>query len=185
MNEELTKIKKLLATKQAKDRTAAQVCLKRKKMYEKSMDDLDKMAMNLTTQILQLENAKINMEVFKSQQLAKEGLASIHGDVDVDKVEEMTMDLQEQLDIAGEISDALTRPMAGNEVDDDELDDELKELEEQWDTDHIVKVEETEWPEVAEGLPQAPGGAPVLAAAAVAEEDEDAAALAELEASMS
>lgn len=185
VNEELKTIKRLMGTKKEADKKAAMMCLRRKKMYEKNVDDLDKMAMNLQTQIFTLENAKMNVEMFKAQQVATSGLKHIHGDMDIDKVEEMQMDLQEQLELAGEIQGALANPIAGQDIDDDELLEELEGLEQEDMDAALADVgPETEL-EALPAMPSAPSGLPTIAvpAAAAAMTDEER-ELMELEASM-
>ena len=51
---------------------------------------------------------------------------------DVDKVHDMMDDIAEQQEVAREISDAISNPIAfGQDVDDDELERELEELEQE------------------------------------------------------
>ena len=44
--------------------------------------------------------AHAQAEVFKNQQAVAAGLKAIHGELDIDKVEDQQMDLQEQMDLA-------------------------------------------------------------------------------------
>lgn len=51
---------------------------------------------------------------------------------DVDQVHDMMDDIAEQQDVAKEISDAISNPVAfGNDIDEDELEKELEELEQE------------------------------------------------------
>jgi len=168
------------------DKKSALMCLKRQKMYEKNLDELDMMKMNLETQIHTLESAKMNAEVFKNQQAVAAGLKAIHGELDIDKVEDQQMDLQEQMDLAKEIGSALATPLTGGEIDDDDLMDELTGLEQELMDEEIADVgPATEMEPLA--LPTAPSGQPVIATPAAAtttamtDEERE---LAELEASM-
>ena len=61
---------------------------------------------------------------------AAKALKRAHADMDVDKVHDMMDDIAEQQDVAKEISEAISNPVAfGQEFDDDELEAELDELE--------------------------------------------------------
>ena len=61
---------------------------------------------------------------------AAKALKRAHADMDVDKVHDMMDDIAEQQDVAKEISDAISNPVAfGQEFDEDELEAELNELE--------------------------------------------------------
>mmetsp|Transcript_48985 Transcript_48985/g.71823 ORF Transcript_48985/g.71823 Transcript_48985/m.71823 type:complete len:226 (+) Transcript_48985:237-914(+) len=182
-NEETKKIKELMQTKTDKNKKAALMCLKRRKMYEKSSDDLDKMTMNLATQILTLENAKVNMEAFKAQQTTTDYMKKIHGNMDIEQVEEAKMDMEEQLDLAGEITAALTNPLGGQEEDEDDLLAELEDMEQELMDESMAEVGATEVHLDAgmAAMPSAPAGAPVLVAPVMTDEERE---LAELEASM-
>ena len=101
----------------------------------------------------------------------------------------MMDDIAEQQEVAREISEAISNPVAfGQEFDDDELEAELNELEAEGD---LAEQEELDrqllnvGPSPAEGLPDVPVAEPAKAAAAakskakpVAEDDDDLADLA-------
>jgi charged multivesicular body protein 4 len=53
---------------QAKNRTAAGECLKKKKRYEEQMKRIQTQKDNIETQILQLESSALDVEVLKTQQ---------------------------------------------------------------------------------------------------------------------
>jgi len=75
-----------------------------------------------------LENANTNTEVLKIMKMAAEASKSAHGEIDIDKVHDLKDEIQEQNDIAKEISDALSSPIY---VDEDDLMKELEELEQE------------------------------------------------------
>lgn len=72
---------------------------------------------------------------------------------DVDQVHDMMDDIAEQQDVAKEISDAISNPVAfGQDIDEDELEKELEELEqEEFDKD-MLRV----GPSSADQLPEVP-----------------------------
>ena len=77
-----------------------------------------------------LEGANTNTAVLQTMGEAAKALKRAHADMDVDKVHDMMDDIAEQQDVAKEISEAISNPVAfGQEFDDDELEAELDELE--------------------------------------------------------
>lgn len=71
---------------------------------------------------------------------------------DVDKVHDMMDDIAEQQDVAREISDAISNPVAfGADLDDEDLERELDELEQENFDKEIIGI-----PEPAPTLPEAP-----------------------------
>ena len=77
-----------------------------------------------------LEGANTNTAVLQTMGEAAKALKNAHQDMDVDKVHDMMDDIAEQQDVAKEISEAISNPVAfGQDFDDDELEAELNELE--------------------------------------------------------
>ena len=77
-----------------------------------------------------LEGANTNTAVLQTMGEAAKALKHAHADMDVDKVHDMMDDIAEQQDVAKEISDAISNPVAfGQEFDEDDLEAELNELE--------------------------------------------------------
>lgn len=71
---------------------------------------------------------------------------------DVDKVHDMMDDIAEQQDVAREISDAISNPVAfGADIDDEDLERELDELEQENFDKEIIGI-----PEPATTLPEVP-----------------------------
>ncbi|KAM5239765.1 charged multivesicular body protein 4a [Hipposideros larvatus] len=65
-------------------------------------------------------------------ELAVHGMRKAYQDMDIDKVDEQMADITEQLEVAQQISGAISRPVCfGDHVDEDELSEELKELEQE------------------------------------------------------
>lgn len=78
---------------------------------------------------------------------------------DVDQVHDMMDDIAEQQDLAKEISDAISNPVAfGQDVDEDELEKELEELEQEELENELLKVGPS-----ADELPSVPEGEVVKA----------------------
>uniref|UniRef100_A0A671E3U3 Charged multivesicular body protein 4A n=1 Tax=Rhinolophus ferrumequinum TaxID=59479 RepID=A0A671E3U3_RHIFE len=65
-------------------------------------------------------------------ELAVHGMRKAYQHIDIDKVDEQMADITEQQEVAQQISDAISRPVGfGDDVDEDELSEELKELEQE------------------------------------------------------
>jgi len=106
--------------------------LKRKKRYEAQLNQIDGTLTTLEYQREALENANTNTEVLKIMKMAAEASKSAHGEIDIDKVHDLKDEIQEQNDIAKEISDVISSPIGiGMDIDEDDLMRELEELEQE------------------------------------------------------
>lgn len=162
----------------SKNKRAALMALKRKKRLEKQLQQIDGTLSTIEFQREALENANTNTEVLKNMSYAAKALKSAHQQLDVEDVHEMMDDIQEQTELADEISRAISEPAGfGMDVDEDELMNELEELEQEGLDEQLLEVGGTaDLPSVpATELPAAPAKAKTKAAA----EDDD---LRELEA---
>ncbi|KAG7332166.1 hypothetical protein KOW79_004000 [Hemibagrus wyckioides] len=115
-----------------KNKRAALQALKRKKRYEKQLAQIDGTLSTIEYQREALENANTNTEVLKNMGFAAKAMKNAHQNMDIDKVDELMQDITEQQELAQEISDAISKPVAfGDEFDEDELLAELEELEQE------------------------------------------------------
>jgi charged multivesicular body protein 4 len=106
--------------------------LKRKKAYEEQINKLSGSRTTLETQVMTIENANVNKEAFNALKTGADALKGINGAMDVDKVDSTMDDIREQMDIADEISNAISQPVNfGAEFDEDELNEELELLEQE------------------------------------------------------
>ncbi|PHZ14516.1 ESCRT-III subunit protein snf7 [Rhizopus azygosporus] len=123
------KIAKLNATK---NRRVALMALKRKKAYEGNIEKINGARMTIETQMMAIENANVNLETMSAMRAGAEAMKNIHGSMDIDKVDATMDDIRDQMDIANEISEAISRPVGvGDELDEEELLNELEELEQE------------------------------------------------------
>ncbi|KAK7881751.1 hypothetical protein WMY93_030160 [Mugilogobius chulae] len=113
-----------------KDKRVALQALKRKKRYEQQLTQIDGTLSTIEFQREALENSHTNTEVLKNMGYAAKAMKKVHETLDVDKIEDMMLDIGEQQDIAREISEAISGPI-GETYDEDELLAELAELEEE------------------------------------------------------
>lgn len=150
-----------------KNKRVALQALKRKKRYEKQLQQIDGTLSTIEFQREALENANTNTEVLKIMGHAAKALQSAHHNMDVDKVHDLMDEVAEQQEIAKEISEAISHPVGfGNEVDEDELERELEELEQEELDSQLVNVGVPD-------LPSPPTAVPRAKAKAKAEEDDD------------
>ncbi|XP_017780911.1 PREDICTED: charged multivesicular body protein 4b [Nicrophorus vespilloides] len=125
----------------AKNKRAAIQALKRKKRYEKQLQQIDGTLSTIEMQREALEGANTNTAVLTTMKNAADALKEAHKHMDVDQVHDMMDDIAEQQDVAREISDAISNPVAfGQDVDEDELEKELEELEQEALEDELIKV---------------------------------------------
>ncbi|KAG8543089.1 hypothetical protein GDO81_025438 [Engystomops pustulosus] len=121
--------------------SAALQALKRKKRLEKQLTQIDGTLSTIEFQREALENSHTNTEVLKNMGYAAKAMKTIHQNLDVDKIDNLMLDIREQQDVAQEISDAISTPTSfGEEFDEDELLAELEELEQEDLNKHMANV---------------------------------------------
>ncbi|CAB0030449.1 unnamed protein product [Trichogramma brassicae] len=155
-----------------KNKRAAIQALKRKKRYEKQLQQIDGTLSTIEMQREALESANTNTAVLTTMKNAADALKAAHQHMDVDQVHDMMDDIAEQQDVAKEISDAISNPVAfGQDIDEDELEKELEELEQEELDKELLGIQTTdELPSVpAANLP----AEPVKKSKQKQEEDED------------
>ena len=178
-----------VARKNAKtNKRMALNALKKKKRYEKQLQQIDGTLTTIEQQREALEGANTNVAVLQSMKGAAKALEQAHKGMDVDAVHDMMDDIAEQQDVAKEISEAIASPVGfGQDFDEDELEAELNELEAEGDMEEQKKLEEElldvgvtdDLPEIPQAEPSAakPASAPQKKKK-VEEEDPDMAELA-------
>lgn len=137
-----------------KNKRAALQALKRKKRFDKQLQQIDGTLSTIEFQREALESANTNTNVLQTMGEAAKALKSAHQHMDVDKVHDMMDDIAEQQDIAREIFDAISTASGsyGDDVDEDDLLAELEELEQE-DLDEKL-LNTGELPEVPTALPR-------------------------------
>lgn len=159
-----------------KNKRVALGALKRKKRYEKQLQQIDGTLSTIEMQREALESANTNTNVLQTMGDAAKALKRAHQDMDVDKVHDMMDDIADQQDVAREISEAISNPVAfGQDVDEDDLLAELEELEQEALDERLLETggADAELPEVPTATPAAPA-----AAKKKVQEDDDMAELA-------
>ncbi|KDO21729.1 hypothetical protein SPRG_13145 [Saprolegnia parasitica CBS 223.65] len=112
----------------AKDKRGAIFCLKRKKMYESEIEKLQGARMTLETQVITLESTQVNMQTFTALRTGANQMKAIHGQMNVDSVDDIMDDIQEEMATADEIGRAISQPLGNALYDDDELAAELESM---------------------------------------------------------
>lgn len=124
-----------------KNKRAAIQALKRKKRYEKNLQQIDGTLATIEMQREALEGANTNTAVLQTMKGAADALKKAHQNMDVDQVHDLIDDIAEQQDVAREISEAISNPVAlGHDVDDDELEAELEKLEQEALDEELLKA---------------------------------------------
>jgi len=124
-------IKQARAFSQQNKKREALTCIKRKKMYEKQLEQISGAKMTLETQRLALESMNINQAALAAQREGARAMQQATKQMGgVDAVEETMDQVEEGLQDADEIGQAMSRSInTGIDQDDDELLAELEELE--------------------------------------------------------
>ncbi len=172
------KIETEIATARKNAKTNKRVALgalKRKKRYDKQLQQIDGTLTTIEQQREALEGANTNTAVLQTMGEAAKALKKAHSDMDVDQVHDMMDDIAEQQDVAREISDAISNPVAfGQDFDEDELEAELNELEAETELEEQAELEKQlldVGPSPA--LPEVPQAEPAKPKPAKKQEEED------------
>ena len=100
--------------------------LKKKKMYQKQIENLTAQMFNLEQQSIVLEGSILNNQVFDTMNTSKNTLKRVNRNVNVDTVEDLMDNLNTQMSEVEEVNQVLSQPIDNDDYDEDEL---LKELE--------------------------------------------------------
>ncbi|KAK7114869.1 charged multivesicular body protein 4b-like [Littorina saxatilis] len=153
-----------------KNKRSALQALKRKKRFEKQLQQIDGTLSTIEFQREALENASTNTEVLKVMGVAAKALKETHNNLDVDKVHDLMDEVAEQQEIANEIGEAISNPVGfGQDVDEDELLAELEEMEEEELNRQLLDVGGS----VADELPSVPVAEPSRPEPKVAHKEDD------------
>ncbi|XP_013775871.1 charged multivesicular body protein 4b-like [Limulus polyphemus] len=152
-----------------KNKRIALQALKRKKRFEKQLTQIDGTLTTIEFQREALENANTNTEVLKVMGVAAKALKNTH-EMDIDDVQNLMDEVQEQQEVANEISDAISNPVGfGHDIDDDDLLQELEDLEQEEVDQQLLNVAEPSM----EKLPNPPQAEPSRPRKAKVHHEED------------
>jgi len=125
------------------NKAVATAALRRKKMHEAELEKLYGQRMTLETQLNAIENANLNAETMTRMKQGARALRDIHGDLTIDRVDTIMDDVREQMELTKEITDAISNPLgiAGEDIDEEALKNELAELEQGELNDRLMGAE--------------------------------------------
>ncbi|CAG8723471.1 14899_t:CDS:2, partial [Racocetra fulgida] len=132
---------KLAKSNATTNKRAALMALKRKKQYESQIEKIGGSRITIEAQVMAIESANVNLETIKAMESGAEAMKAIHGSMDINKVDDIMDSVRENMDLADEISNAISAPMIGVDLDDDELTAELEELEQEVLDSQLLEVE--------------------------------------------
>lgn len=110
--------------------------------------------MTLETQCMTLENTQVNVETFQALRSGANQMKAIHQQMNVDAVDTTMDDIQEEMATADEIGRAISQPVGTELYDDDDLEAELREMEELELEDKLLETGKV--PAAATSVPPAP-----------------------------
>ncbi len=118
-----------------RNRRAALPCMKRRKTYEFQLDQLIAQRFNIEQQVMSLEAANIGVSTVQAMKVGTQSMQAVYKDIDVGDVDELALDVQEQMNVADRVNEAISQPLNSNMQlamgDDDELLAELEEIDAQ------------------------------------------------------
>jgi len=123
----------------AKDKRGALHHLKRKKLYEKQIDQIYGKKSNIDLQIMALEGASSNKDVLQAMQSGARALQASVAETNVDRVDEVMEEIQESMGLADELGEALSQSI-GPTMDEDELNSELAEMEDEMNDEQLLQA---------------------------------------------
>lgn len=114
------------------NKMVATAALKRMKATELALEQLHNQRFQLEMQCETLESASFNVETVAVMQKGANALKDIHGKMTVDKVDNILADIQDNMQVANELSEALSNTgLSGVDIDVHDLKNELAELEQE------------------------------------------------------
>lgn len=128
----------------AGNKKMAIAALKRKKMLTDQQAKIMGAREKIELQLNAIESAKMDMEILNTLESGTKTMKEMHKGIDINKVDEIIDNMNDQIDISNEISNAMSQPV-GEVFDEEDLlkeleDEELKDLEK--DIDKITDLPE-------------------------------------------
>ena len=91
--------------------------LKKKKMYQKQIENLTAQMFNLEQQSIVLEGSILNNQIFDTMNTSKNTLKRVNKNVNVDTVEDLMDNLNTQMSEVEEVNQVLSQPIDNDEYD--------------------------------------------------------------------
>eukprot|EP01134_Creolimax_fragrantissima_P003577 CFRG3577T1 len=150
ISDELDTAKRL---NKAGNKKGALQALKRKKQYEVHADRIDGTLNSLEAQILAIEGASMNKLAFDALRNGAATMKKEQNNMKLEDIDNVMDDVQEQMEVADEIGQALSQGFGNSMYDDDELLNELEELE-ALEMDGELESTPVSFPDVPSAVPQ-------------------------------
>lgn len=113
-----------------KKKNAALLALKKKKMYEGQLEQVENNILRVSEEQMMLENTRVQMETLAALQTATHAAKHTMTEMKMENVDQVLDDINDQADQLRLVQDALNNPLgAAADLDEDELLNELEELE--------------------------------------------------------
>lgn len=113
-----------------KNKKSALLALKKKKMYEGQLEQVENSILRVNEEQLMLENTRTQMETLAALKGAADATKHTIKELHIENVDKVLDDINEQSDQLRMVQDALNNPLgAAADLDEDELLGELEELE--------------------------------------------------------
>ena len=128
----------------AKNRRGALTAIKRKKMYEGQVVQISVARDKIDQQIIMIEGATTSLETISALKEGAEAMQQIHQHMTVEQVDKTIDSIREQMDVATEINAAISQPLGGEVIDDEEITTELEELEEHGMSEQLLDLPKAE-----------------------------------------
>jgi cob(I)alamin adenosyltransferase len=113
------------------DKRKALNLIRKKKLNEKELETLNGQQINLETPLHSLKNIQMNVMVVDAMVTASKTLKEQNKMLNIDNIDDLQDQIAESLQDAQEISKSLSQPIIASDIDIDDLEDELKALEEE------------------------------------------------------
>ncbi|KAF3940549.1 hypothetical protein ABW19_dt0207996 [Dactylella cylindrospora] len=114
------------------NKNVALAALKRKKLQEKQLETTQNQIATLESQVLSIEAANLNYETLKVMESAGKAMKQIHGNMDINKVDDVMDEINEQRLLADQIGESIGRVGQQNsDIDESELLDEFSALQQE------------------------------------------------------
>jgi len=176
-------VKQAITFNKANKKREALACIKRKKLYEKQVEQLENTSLTIQNQQINLEAMRLHQETLAAQRQAAQATQQLVDRMGgTEGVEDLQDKIEEGLQDAAEIQDAMSRDIGGGQHDEDDLTAELEGLMADDLADDMTQLDMGGDADAAVSMPSAPVSMPSAPTAKVLSSEEEE--LAALEASM-
>ncbi|XP_058500405.1 charged multivesicular body protein 5 [Solea solea] len=129
--------------------------LKQKRMYEGQRDNLMQQSFNMEQTNYTIQNLKDTKTTVDAMKVGLKDMKKAYKNVKIDKIEDIHDQLEDMMEDANEIQEAMSRSYGTPEIDEDDLEAELDALGDEFlmDDDSSYLDEASTAPSIPEGLP--------------------------------